>query len=143
MARNAAGKRELLEQPLHPGFVLADVGIDLAIAALKIGVGDQSRSSVTWAGDIDHVEIVQPDRAVQMDVDEILSGRRAPMPDHQRLDMRKRQRLAQHRICVKVNLTDREVVGGAPIGVELPRLLRIQPALSLCGGILGNGHVSR
>ena len=123
MARNAAGKGELLEQPFHPGFVLADVGIDLAVAALEIGVGDQRRSAVAGTGDVDHVEIMQSDRPVQMDVDEILPRRRSPMPDHERLDMRKRERLAQQRICVEVNLTDREVVCGAPIGVELPQFV--------------------
>ena len=119
MARNAARKRELLEQPFHPGFVLTDVGIDLAVAALEIGVGDQRRAAMAGTGDVDHVEIMQSDRPVQMDVDEILSGRRAPMPNHERLDMRQREGFAQHRICVEVDLTNREVVGGAPIRVEL------------------------
>ena len=119
MARNAARKRELLEQPFHPGFVLTDVGIDLAIAALEIGVGEQRRAAVAGTGDVDHVEIMQSDRPVQMDVDEILSGRCAPMPNHERLDMGQRERLAQHWIGVEVNLANREVVGGAPIRVEL------------------------
>ena len=82
MARNAARKGELFEEPLHPGLVLTDVGIDLAVAALEIGVGDQRRSAMAGAGDVDHVEIVQSDGPVQMDVDEILPRRRSPMPDH-------------------------------------------------------------
>ena len=59
MARNAARKGELLEQPFHPGFVLADVGIDLAVAALEIGVGDQRRAAMAGTGDVDHVEIIE------------------------------------------------------------------------------------
>jgi hypothetical protein len=70
-------------------------------------------------GDVDHVEIIQSDRPVQMGVDEILPWRRPPMPDHQRFDMCQRERLEQQRIRVEVNLTDREVVRGAPICVEL------------------------
>ena len=120
MARNAARKRELLEKPFHSGFVLADVGIDLAVAALEIGIGDQGRPAVAGTGDVDHVEIMPSDRPVQMDVDEILSGRRSPMPDHQRFDMRQRQRLAQQRIRVEIDLTNREVVRGTPVSVELP-----------------------
>ena len=143
MARNPARKRELFEQPLHSGFVLADVGIDFAVAALEIGVGDQSRPAMAWTGDVDHVEIIEADRPVQMDVDEILPRRRSPMPDHERLDMRQRQRLAQHRICVEVDLTNREVVGGAPVGVELLAFLCVQCPLPLCRGVLGDGHVSR
>ena len=129
MARNAARKGELFEEPFHPGFVLADVGIDLAVAALEIGVGDQRRAAVAGTGDVDHVEIMQSDRPVQMDVDEILPGRRSPMPDHKRLDMRQRERLAQHRICVEVDLTHREIVGGAPVRVEQPQFVRIQDSL--------------
>ena len=94
MARDAARKRELLEKPFHSGFVLADVGIDLAVAPLEVGVGDQRRATVAGTGDVDHVQIIPSDRPVQMDVDEILAGRRSPMPDHQRFDMGKGERLA-------------------------------------------------
>ena len=119
MARNAARKRELFEQPLHPGFVLADVGIDLAVAALEIGVGDQGRSAVAGTGDVEHVEIIILDDPVQMDIDEVLPRRRTPVSDHQRLHVGECQRLAQQWVCVKVDLPDREVVCGAPIGVDL------------------------
>ena len=35
VAGNAAGERELREEPLHACLVLADVGIDLAVGALR------------------------------------------------------------------------------------------------------------
>ena len=120
MARNAARKRELLEKPFHSGFVLADVGIDLAVAPLEVGVGDQRRAAVAGTGDVDHVQIIPSDCPVQMNIDEILAGRRSPMPDHQRFDMGEGERLAQQRIRVEIDLTNREVVRGAPVGVELP-----------------------
>ena len=118
MAGNAAGKRELLEQLLQPGLVLRDVRIDLAPGAFQIDVAHQRRAAVTGAGDVDHVQVVLLDDPVQMHVDEILARRRAPVPDHQRLDMRQRQRLAQQRIVVEIDLPDREIIGGAPIGVH-------------------------
>src|SRR5208337_4971347 len=80
------------ENCLNSGFVLADVGIDFAVAALEIGVGGQGRPAMSGTGDVDHVEIVQSDRPVQMDVNEVLPWRRSPMPDHQRFDMRQRER---------------------------------------------------
>ena len=44
----------------------------------------------------------------EMDVDEVLARRRAPVSDHQRLHVRQLQRLLQQRIVVKINLaTDR------------------------------------
>ena len=142
MARNASWKGELFEKPHHPGFVLADVWIDLAIAALEIGVSDQSRSTMTWTGDVDHVELVEPDRPVQMDVNEVLPWRRSPMPDHQRFDMGQRERLAQQRIRVEIDLADREVVRGAPVGVEQLQFARIRNPLSFFGGVAGDRHVS-
>ena len=53
---------------------------------------------MSGARDIDHVQIVLPDRPVEMRVDEILPWRRSPMPDHQRLDVSQRQRLPQQRV---------------------------------------------
>ena len=140
MARNAARERKLLKQPFHPGFVLADVGIDFAVAALEIGVRDQRRPPVAGTGDVDHVEVMQSDRPVQMDVNEILPRRCSPMPDHQRFDMRQRERLAQQRIRVEVDLTDREVVCGAPVSVELPPFMGVQgPAIPLSMESSGTG----
>ncbi len=63
MAWNPAGKRELAKQPVQPIGVAADIGIDFAIGALKIGVGDHARSAVAGAADIDDVEIAGADGA--------------------------------------------------------------------------------
>ena len=123
VARNAARKGELFEKPFHPGFVLADVRIDLAVAALEIGVGDQGRTAMAGPGDVDHVEIILLDDPVQVDIDEVLAWRRAPVSDHQRLHVRERQRLAQQRVCVEVDLSDRQVIGGPPVGVHLAQLV--------------------
>ena len=124
VARNAAREGELGEQLLQPILILADVGIDLAVAALEIGVGHQRRAAMAGAGDVEHVEIVRFDHPVQVDVDEVLTRRGAPMPHHQRLDMRKRQRLPQQRIVIEVDLPGRQVVCGPPIGVHEPQLGR-------------------
>jgi hypothetical protein len=42
MARDASRERRLLEQPFQSDFVLADVGIDLAVAAFEIGVATKA-----------------------------------------------------------------------------------------------------
>ena len=123
MAGDAARKGELLEQPLHPGLVLADVRVDLAVAALEIGVADQRRPAVAGAGNIEHVEVVFLDDPVQMHIDEVLAGRRAPVADHQGLDMGERQRLAQQWVVVQVDLSDRQIVGRAPVGVDPAQLV--------------------
>src|ERR1700733_7087704 len=47
MAGNPPREAKLLKQLPHPVGVLADVGIDLAVSALQIGVRDQRGSAVT------------------------------------------------------------------------------------------------
>jgi hypothetical protein len=46
VARHAARKRELGEQPLRPGFVLRDVLVDLAVRPFEPGVGEDPQRPV-------------------------------------------------------------------------------------------------
>src|ERR1700728_2486768 len=52
MAWNSARKRELSKQPLQAGFILTDVGIDLAVGVFEIGAAHQRRAAVPWAGHV-------------------------------------------------------------------------------------------
>ena len=119
VARDATGKRELLEELLHAGEVLRHIGIDPAPGAFEVHVAHECRTTMPGAGDIQHVQIKFVDDPVQVHVDEVLAGHRAPVAHHQRLDVRHRQRLAQHRVVVQVQLPDRQVVRGTPVGVDL------------------------
>ena len=123
VTRNAAGKGELLEQPLHPVLVLRDVRIDLAVGSFEVGVRHQPGSAVARPGDVDDVQVVFLDDAVQVDIDEVQSRRRAPVAEQARLDVRQLERLLQQRIVVEINLSDGQVVGRAPIGVQLAQQL--------------------
>src|SRR6202048_2757566 len=79
MAGNASGKRELGKELLQSGLVLADVGIDLGVGALEVGVGDQGRAAVAGSGDVEHVQVVLRNDPVQVHIDEVLTRRRSPM----------------------------------------------------------------
>ena len=124
VAGNSAGKGELEEELSQPGLVLADVGIDLAVGAFEVGVAHDGRAAVPGAGDVDHVEVVFLDDPVQVDVDEVLPGGRAPVAQQHVLDVRERQRPLQQRIVVEIDLADREIVGGPPVGVHLVKEVR-------------------
>ena len=76
------------------------------------------------AGDVDHVEVVLLDDPVQVRVNEVLPRRRSPMPEQHVLHIRERQRPLQQRIVVEINLADRKIVGGAPVGVHLVEQFR-------------------
>ncbi len=118
VAGNSAGKRKLDEQLPQPGLILTDVGIDLAVGALEIGVAHDGRAAVPGAGDVDHVEVVFLDDPVQVRIDEVLPRRRAPVPEQHVLHVRERQRPLQQRVVVEIDLADRQIVGGAPVGVH-------------------------
>ena len=128
VAGDAAGKRELAQQPAQPLLVVADVGVDFGVRPLQIRVGHDPRPAVAGAGDVDHVQIARSDHPVQVRVEEVETRRRAPMPQQARLYVLDAQRLAQQWIGEQVDLPDRQVVGGAPVGVQRAQLLRREGA---------------
>src|SRR6185312_3567654 len=81
VARDAAGKTELLEQSLHAERVVRDMRIDLAIRAVEPGIGHDRRPAMARAGDENHVEVARLDGAVEMRVEKIQTRRRAPMAE--------------------------------------------------------------
>jgi hypothetical protein len=73
VAGDAPGKRELGEELPEPGFILADVRVDLALGALEVGIPHQRRPAVTGTSDIEHVQVILLDNPVQVNVNEILA----------------------------------------------------------------------
>ena len=119
MAGNPAGERKLLEQLLQPGFVLGNVRINFTPGAFEVNIAHDRRAAMAGTGDVEHVQVILFDDPVQVCVDEVLARRGAPMPDHQGLDVRQLERLLQQRVVVEIDLADRQIVGGPPIGVHL------------------------
>ena len=64
------------------------------------------------------------DDPVQVRVDEVLARGRAPVPQEQLLDVLQLQRLAEQGIVAEVDLGDRQVIGGPPVGVDLAEFFR-------------------
>jgi hypothetical protein len=119
-----AGERELLEEPLQAGLVLADVGVNLAVRPFEVSIGHQCRPPVPRAGDVEHVQVVLLDDPVQVNVEEVLARRGSPMAEQARLDVLELQRLLEEWVVHQVDLADGQVVRGPPVGVYLAQLLR-------------------
>ncbi len=134
VAGDPAGERELAEQAAQALLVVADVRVELAVGALEVHVRDQPRAAVARAGDVDRVEVALAYHAVQVRVDEVQARRRAPMAEQARLGVLDPQRLAQQRVLQQVDLAHRQVVGGAPVGVEQLQLGRSQRSGCACRG---------
>ena len=118
VARNAAGEAELLEQPLHPLRVLADLRIHLRVGALEVGLRHHGRTSVPGPDHVDHVEVALADQAVEVHVDEVEAGRRAPVPEQAGLHVLAPQRLVEQGVVEQVDLAHGEVVRGTPVRVD-------------------------
>ncbi len=107
----------MFEEFFEAGFVLGDVGVDVGVGAFEIDVGDECGAAVAGAGDVDHVEVVLFDDAVEVGVDEILAGGGAPVSEEAGLDVVELEGLAEEGVVEEIDLSDGEVVGGAPVGI--------------------------
>src|SRR5271157_4543833 len=119
VAGDSSGKRKLNKELPKPSLILADVGIDLAVSALEISVAHHCRATVPGAGDVNHVEVVFSYDPVQVYVNEVLPRGRAPVSQQHVLHIPDRQRSLQQRIIVEINLANRQIVGGAPVGIHV------------------------
>ena len=116
---DAARKGELPEQSPHTLGVLGDVGVDLRVRAVEVGVGHEARTAVAGAGDVDGRLLALLDRPVEMCVEEVEAGRRPPVTEQSGLDVVARQRGAEQWVVQQVDLTHGQVVRGAPPAVDL------------------------
>ena len=119
MTWNAVRPGELAKQPLQSVSAALDSRKALRVGAFEIAMRHQARTAMTGADDIDHVQIVFFDQPVEVDIKEVQPGRRAPMPEQTRLDVFELERGFEQRIVLQIDLPDRKIIRGAPIGVHL------------------------
>src|SRR5271154_3932706 len=104
MTRNAVWPGELTKQPLQPVSAALDIRIALGVRPLQVAMRHQSRTAMTGADDINHVEIVFFDQPVQVNVNEIDPGGGAPMPEQAGLDVFERERGFEQWIVLQIDL---------------------------------------
>jgi hypothetical protein len=104
---NAAWKTKLLEELLHPFFVLTDVGINLAVSSLEICVCNQRRTAVPRPDHINNIEIIACNNTIEMDAKHVEPRRSSPMPEQAWFDMFTAKRFLEEWIVHQVDLTDR------------------------------------
>jgi hypothetical protein len=94
---------------------------------------------VSGADDVDHVEVTLFNEAVPVDVEEVETGRRAPVSEEARLDIIEGKGTFKEWIVFEVNLADGEVVSGAPVGVDSLELIGGEGALVCSFGLFSFG----
>ena len=123
VAGNAAGEGELAEQPANPLLVARDVGVDLAVGALEVHVGEDPGATVTGTRDIQGIHIALADHPVHVRIDEVQARSRPPMSEQPRLYVLDRKRLTQQGIVEQIDLSDRQIVRRPPIGIQRAQFL--------------------
>jgi len=115
---NMTWEGKLFEEFLHPFFIFTFVGIDLGVGSLQIYGTENPWSAMTWPGQVNHIEVVFFDEAVEVNIGKAEGGRRSPMPQETRFDLFRSQRIFEERVVFKVDHSC-EVVAGSPISVDL------------------------
>jgi len=68
--------------------------------------------------DVDHVEVMLCYQPVEVDIQEVQPGRGAPVPKQPGFHVIQRQWHFEQRIVPQIDLADREIIGGAPVGIH-------------------------
>ena len=123
VAGDPARGRELADQAQQPRLVGGDLGVELRVGALEVGVGHHRRPAVAGTGDEEDLLVAAADQPVELGIDEVEAGRGAPVAEQARLDVLGPQRLPQQRVGLQVDLGDGQVVGRLPVA-EQPVQLR-------------------
>src|SRR6266481_4953935 len=103
MAGNAARRRKLTKQLEHSLLVLSDVGKILRVSTFKIHIGDDRGSAMARSGHIDNIEVIFVYQPVQVNINEIQSGRCPPVTQQTRLDVFSLERLFQKRVSHQID----------------------------------------
>lgn len=126
MTRNAAGEGELPEQTVQTIGIPTDIGIDLAVGTFQIGIGDDTGTAMAGSANVNDTEIEGTDGPIEVSVNKVEPGRRAPMSEQARFDVLWPQRFPQQRIIQQINLTDGQIVGSAPVAVQQVQVVGIR-----------------
>src|SRR5579864_4482650 len=94
VAWEASRPGELVHQLREPLTIAAQLRVVLRERSLEEEISENSRSAVSGADDQRHVGIDVADQAVQMRIDEVEPGLRAPVSEQSWFDMLRTKRLA-------------------------------------------------
>jgi hypothetical protein len=84
---HTARRGELAEHKPQAVFIVRDLRVNLGIGAFKIGAGIERWTSVPRTGNEDDVGVMLFDEPVQVNVDEVLPRRGAPVAEKPWLDL--------------------------------------------------------
>src|ERR1700687_789061 len=93
VAADPARETKLFEKTLHPGDIFALVRVNLGVGSFEVRIRKDGGRSVSRPRDVDCVEVVLIDEAIEVYVAEALTSVRAPVAQQSRFDLPNIQRL--------------------------------------------------
>ncbi|MNN88935.1 hypothetical protein D3C81_2066810 [compost metagenome] len=87
MAADTIRPGKLPEQSIQTQGVAFHCRVQLCIGTFHVGLGHDSRAAVTWACNKHDVQIVLPDQAIQMGIEQVQPGRCTPVAQQPGLDV--------------------------------------------------------
>ena len=87
VTRDASGRGKRTKQKPHAVDVLRNFRMHVGVSSFEIRAGVQRRPAVAGTRNINNICVRFADQPVQMHVDKILPGRRAPVPQQARLNV--------------------------------------------------------
>jgi hypothetical protein len=116
----------LLEELLHTLCILGLIGVDFRVDALKIGLRDNSGSTMSGARDKKDIKIVLFDKAVHMSPSERLAGIGSPMPQKASFEMLKLEWFHEQWVFTEVEHSQAKVHASPEICMHLANLLGVK-----------------
>src|SRR5690349_17773132 len=78
---------KLAEQPFDSIAILFNIRVGLRVRSLQVSVCNDPWPAMSWTNDVHHVEVVHPNEAVQMRINEVQTRRSPPMPQKPRFNI--------------------------------------------------------
>src|SRR5579862_5921493 len=116
--------------------------MQLSVGALEVRICKSRRSAVARADDENRIEITCSDQPVHVGIDEVEPRRRAPMAEKPRLDVVGFQGFFEKGVVDEVDLSDGEIIGRTPVGVDEYQLA-VRDGYALLAGAYAHGSVLR
>src|SRR5829696_1040579 len=114
MAGDTAWRRELPEQSQHPGSVLANVGIDLAIGAFEPASRHQGGAAMPRSSHVDRLLAREINESRNVRVNKRKPRAGTAVAKQPRLDVVNPEGPFEQRIVSEVDLADCQVIAGSP-----------------------------
>src|SRR5260370_13204273 len=119
VAGKSAGPGEIVHQIRESGGILTVPRIEFGQRPFEKQIGEDRRRAVSGSDNQKDIRGGVLNQTIEVRIDEIEAGLRAPVAEQAGLDILRLERLAQERVIPEIELRGADVVRGAKMSVDL------------------------